>query len=198
MGRVEGDGSEQDSRSIGLILVTKKGRKVRIATYLRSSTDKQNLEHQRNSLNGWIESQGYQASTITEFTDEAISGSKGVSARPGFKALLKDIEGQNLDKVILFEGSRISRSMVDYLNFMNTAEKNGVSIEIVGRGVQGFSEPTDLLVQAIQGYMHQAERQNIRERISSGMDNAKKNGKLSSLPNLKLRSYPSIDFKSRK
>jgi DNA invertase Pin-like site-specific DNA recombinase len=136
----------------------------------------QDLEHQRQAVTKYIAAQGYGDHILLEFEDEAQSGAKGEASRPGYAALLKAIKGRTIDKVILFEGSRISRDYMSYLRFMELATANGVQVEIVGKGVQGFSSPQEMLLASIQGFMAAAERDNISKRIKSGIAASKAAG----------------------
>lgn len=167
---------------MGWIVVIKmkpRGKKsMRYAIYYRCSTDKQDIEHQKLAVRRWMKEQGisFETENIVEFFDEGISGAADASMRKGYSALLRAIEKRSIDEVILFEGSRLSRRMLEYLRFMDVASRNGVTVQIVGRGKQAFSNSTDMLLAAVQGFIAEAERENISNRIKSGLAAAKTRG----------------------
>ena len=95
------------------------GDAVRVAAYLRVSTDGQSVEHQRESLRAWVEAQGVKWESVEVFSDEGISGSKSERGRPSLARLMAAVRGGKLDRVVLFESSRASRAFLDYLSFLN-------------------------------------------------------------------------------
>lgn len=151
-----------------------------LAVYFRCSTSSQDLEHQRVSVKNWIVSQGYQPEKVLEFEDEGISGAK--SDRPGFQSLIKAVKNGEVDHILMFESSRASRNMLDYLKFMELTSKVGVKIEVVGKGIQGFESSQDMLIASIQAFLGQAERENISKRIKSGLERAKASGRVLGAP----------------
>jgi DNA invertase Pin-like site-specific DNA recombinase len=149
---------------------------MKFAVYYRCSTDKQDLEHQRASVRRWLSQQGYAEYELLEFEDEGISGAADSRERPGYRALMEAVSARSVSKVVLFEGSRLSRRMMEYLRFMELADKNGVAVEIVGKGRQAFGSGQEMLLAAVQAFVAQAEREQISQRIRSGLARAKERG----------------------
>ena len=59
-----------------------------------------------------------------EYFDEGFSGKD--TDRPGFQSLLKDIEQKKIDHVIFYKLDRISRKMLDILEFIEKTNGFGV------------------------------------------------------------------------
>ncbi|HUX79240.1 MAG TPA: recombinase family protein [Alphaproteobacteria bacterium] len=160
----------------------------RIVIYYRVSTEKQDIEHQRNSVFEWLERQKIsleEIESIVEFEDLAISG--GVDDRPGFNKLLAAIptlskckrgEMSTPARVVLFEDSRISRNIITLQNFYAFCKKHNTVIDIVGKGIQQFDTAIDQFMVAVQGFTAQAEREAASTRIKSGIKNAKLKGRI--------------------
>ncbi len=147
-----------------------------IAIYFRCSTIKQSIAHQRHAVQNWIKQQGYDPSTVSEYADEGISGSKDASIRLGFGELVKEIKAKKVEKVILFEMSRASRDFLQFLQFMELCSKNRCQIEVVGEGELHFETSTDKLNGAVQAFLAEAEKEKIRMRTKSGLVKAKARG----------------------
>ena len=70
---------------------------MRVALYLRVSTDEQTVNNQRRELRAVAKQRKW---TIVEtFIDEGISGAKGRDQRPGFDSLLRDATSGRFDLV---------------------------------------------------------------------------------------------------
>lgn len=144
-----------------------------IAQYLRVSTDKQEIFHQKTKIADWCKVQGY--GDVLTYTDEGISGA--TSKRPGFLKLQEDIKNGKIKKIITFEMSRLSRDFMTTLEFMELATNYGVEIEIPFEGVQNFASATDKLLVAVKGFVSAQFLEDHSRRVKSGIEAAKRSGK---------------------
>src|SRR5690349_5905392 len=80
------------------------------AVYARYSSDKQkesSIDQQVSNCQKFAAREGW---TITRcYTDEAVSGTKGADARPGYKAMLADLRAKAFDVLLVDDMSRLSR-----------------------------------------------------------------------------------------
>ena len=149
------------------------GQNMNIAAYLRVSTDSQSVAHQQNAVEEWAKARGYKTSELIYFKDEGISGALPKSKRAGFNALLTGVMAGKVKRVLVFETSRLSRDFLTYLEFLSTCQKQGCSVEVIGKGEQAFSTSQDMLMASIHAFLGQAEREKISERTKSGLAAAK-------------------------
>jgi len=103
---------------------------MKIALYLRVSTDKQETENQAVQLREFAAKQGWQI--VAEYTDYE-SGSKGDRAR--FRQMFEDASRRKFDLVLFWALDRLSREGVyQTLQHLNRLESYGV-------GFRSFTEP---------------------------------------------------------
>ncbi len=89
----------------------------RVAIYARVSTEEQakegfSIAAQLQTLRQYA--QIYNWEVIDEYVDEGISG-KSVKGRPEMKRLIKDVENERFDAVLVWKISRLSRNMLETL-----------------------------------------------------------------------------------
>lgn len=80
--------------------------------YARVSTNGQDYERQLNDLREHANRMGYDV--VKEFA-EKISGAKKVAEREALTELLSFVEAHNVDKVLIYECSRLSRRVADFI-----------------------------------------------------------------------------------
>src|SRR3990172_8985496 len=82
-----------------------------LAIYTRVSTDDQTTENQLRELHaaavqkGWITQTG----CLCVYSDAGISGRKGRDQRPGYDALIRDIEARKIGLVVVWAIDRCGR-----------------------------------------------------------------------------------------
>jgi DNA invertase Pin-like site-specific DNA recombinase len=150
-----------------------------IGVYLRCSTEEQNVLHQRLAVEGWLARTGRPAlgsPSVREYADEGISGAASSAQRPAFSRLLADVAARRVSTVILFEPSRASRDFLSYIEFLALCRRSGVTVDVVGRGELKLETATDMLLQSIDAFASQHERERLSERTRSGLAAAKARG----------------------
>jgi DNA invertase Pin-like site-specific DNA recombinase len=146
---------------------------MKIALYLRVSTDKQETENQAVQLRDFAAKQGWQV--VSEYTD-CESGSK--SDRAEFQRMFADASRRKFDLVLFWALDRLSREGVyQTLQHLNRLESYGV-------GFRSFTEPyfdscgvfKDAVI-AIMATLAKQERIKRAERTKAGLARVRAAGK---------------------
>ena len=145
---------------------------MRVATYVRVSTQQQDMRLQTAELGQYIASRGW---TQTDCYEDIMSGAK--ANRPGLARLMTDAQGRKFDVVVCWKLDRFGRSLVDCLNNIRTLERAGVRFIAVTQGLDTDQQnPASRFLLHVLGAAAEFERSLIRERVSAGMRAAKKSG----------------------
>lgn len=145
-------------------------KKIKACIYARVSTKGQEYERQLVELRQYAEKMNYEV--VMEFS-EKISGAKKVEEREALVGLLSFVEANPVDKVLIYECSRLSRRAVDFLSVIETLSAMKVSVYIHQNGLEtllpnGTTNPIAQLVLGILAQFNSMERSLIRSRMESG------------------------------
>lgn len=146
--------------------------------YARVSTLVQDYERQLSELREYASRMGYEV--VKEFS-EKISGAKKVAEREALTDLLKFVKENEIDKVLIYECSRLSRRAVDFLQVIEYLTERGISVYIHQNGLEtllpdGSPNPIANLVLGILAQFNSMERGLIRSRMESGYNHFRMNG----------------------
>lgn len=152
--------------------------KTKICIYARVSTQGQDYQRQLTELREYAERMNYEV--IREFS-EKISGAKTIAERQALTDLLDFASTNHIDKVLVYECSRISRRAIDFLQVIEQLTQMKVSVYILQNGLEtlmadGSVNPIAQLVLGIIGQFNSMERSLIRSRMSSGYKVYRANG----------------------
>lgn len=150
----------------------------KIIIYARVSTMSQEYERQLDELRTYARKMGYEV--VKEFA-EKVSGAKQVSERAALMELLNYVEAHQVDKVLIYECSRLSRRAVDFLQVIEYLSARKVSVFILQNGLEtllpdGQPSPIAQLVLGILAQYNSLERTLLRARMSSGFEHFRANG----------------------
>lgn len=146
-----------------------------VATYLRASTDDQTQANQRESIGDWLADNGLDWSDVEQFAD---TGSGADDSREDFNRLLDRLGSGDLDTVVCWEISRLSRRGATLQEFFDTAEDTDTTIVITDGAVERVKpDGQGRFVADVIGMVYQQERRQLIRRIQSGIDRAKREGK---------------------
>ena len=142
----------------------------RVAIYARVSTEEQvkegfSIAAQLQTLRQYA--QIYNWEVIDEYVDEGISG-KSVKGRPEMKRLIKDVEKEKFDAVLVWKISRLSRNMLDTLMILDKFEKYNVKFISYSENFD-TSSPIGRLVLQIMASIAEMERNTLSENVKLGM-----------------------------
>ena len=150
----------------------------KICIYARVSTQSQDYQRQLSELREYATRMNYEV--VKEFS-EKISGAKAIAERQALTELLEYAAANRIDKVLVYECSRISRRAIDFLQVIEQLTQMKVSVYILQNGLEtlmadGSVNPIAQLVLGIIGQFNSMERSLIRSRMSSGYNHFRSNG----------------------
>lgn len=151
---------------------------MRVVIYARVSTNGQDYDRQLNDLRNYAAANGYEV--VREFA-EKISGAKKVEERAALTELMDFVANNEVDKVLIYECSRLSRRAVDFLTVIENLTEQGVSVFILQNGLEtllpnGEVNPIAQLVLGILAQFNSMERSLIRSRMASGYEHFRNQG----------------------
>lgn len=152
--------------------------KTKVIIYARVSTAGQDYDRQLAELKQYADRMGYD---VVKTFSEKISGAKKVEERQAMTELLNYIEVNNVDKVLIYECSRLSRRAVDFLSIIEIFNEKKISLYIHQNGLEtllpnGEINPIATLVLGILAQFNSMERSLIRSRMESGYNNFRNHG----------------------
>ena len=150
----------------------------KVVIFARVSTTSQDYERQLNDLREYANRMGYEV--VKEFA-EKISGAKRVAERESLIELLAYVEANHIDKLLIYECSRLSRRVADFINIVDKLNELHISLYIHQNGLEtlqadGKVNPIAQLVIGMLAQFNSVERSLIRSRMESGYKNYRANG----------------------
>ena len=144
--------------------------KTKVCIYARVSTVSQDYDRQLSELRKYADSMGYEV--VREFS-EKISGAKKIAEREALTELLNFVESNRVEKILIYECSRLSRRAVDFLTVIENLTALKISVFILQNGLEtllpnGQPNPIAQLVLGILAQFNSMERSLIRSRMESG------------------------------
>ena len=157
-------------------------RQVRCTIYTRKSTEHgldqefNSLDAQREACEAYIKSQASQGWRLLpqHYDDPAYSG--GNLERPALKRLLREIQLGRIDVVVVYKIDRLTRSLMDFAELVETFDAHSVSFVAV---TQQFNTTTSMgrLTLNILLSFAQFERELASERVKDKIAASRKKGK---------------------
>lgn len=153
-------------------------KKAVIYSRVSSEGNRQDNERQTNELIEYASKVGYELVGVYE---EKVSGFKKNEDRPIFSKMLDEIEKGEIDKVLVWELSRIGRSVIQSLQNIQLLTDKKVSIYIKNFNLETLNDdktPNSLSMFMVQILFSVAnmESQLTKSRMASGYRNHIKNG----------------------
>lgn len=151
---------------------------VKVVIYARVSTKVQEYDRQLEELRSYADRMGYE---VAQEFSEKISGARKIEERAALTDLLDYVEKHEVNKVLIYECSRLSRRAVDFLAVIERLTEQGVSVYIHQNGLEtlqpdGNPNPIANLVLGILAQFNSLEKTLIRSRMSSGYNHFRSNG----------------------
>ena len=151
----------------------------KVALYTRVSTRDQTTQQQLDQLRAWAERAGHEVSAVYE--DRGISGAKGRDKRPGFDRMLKAATRREFDTLAVWSSDRISRSMPDLIETLQTIRGAGLGLYIHTQALD-TNTPSGRALYQMLGVFSELEREMIVARVNAGMERAARHGTRSGKP----------------
>lgn len=148
---------------------------TKVIGYIRVSTNDQGdsglgLQAQRDQIQQECDRRGWQ---IVRFEEDVLSGS--TMQRPGLTAALEACREGEVAGVVVAKLDRISRSLIDFVNLIAEATKDGWNVVALDLGVD-LSTPTGEFFGTVLAAMAQWERRLIGQRTREALAVARANG----------------------
>lgn len=145
----------------------------RVAIYGRVSTNEQTSENQINFLQEIVDRNGWDLAET--YVDEGVSGTKGRDQRPEFDRLCKDMIRRKFNRILVWDISRLSRSLQHLVEFLNDVQSVNCDLYIHQSGLD-TSTPSGRMMFQMVGVFSEFERSMISERVKLGLKRAKSHG----------------------
>lgn len=151
---------------------------VPVVILVRVSTDKQATDRQVSELEAYASSKGYQ---VVDICKETVSGRADDGDRHGLRHAEELARSGAIKKVLVHEISRLARKNSVTHRFVETLEECGVSLYWHAQGIEtllpnGKRNPAAGIMLALLSEIARSEVEVLRERINSGLAEARRKG----------------------
>jgi site-specific DNA recombinase len=163
--------------------VQAEGDERKVGYYIRVSTERQarvvegSLKNQRQMLETELERRNAQSpgwgAFVDAYVDEGLSGKN--TNRPAFQRMMQDLEIGRIDTVMFTELSRLSRSLKDFLNIFESAQKHQCDLVCLKTDIDTTS-PYKSLITKILMIFAEFEREMTSRRTSANAYERSKRG----------------------
>ena len=152
--------------------------RTKVVIYARVSTSAQDYTRQITELRKYAKKQNYEI--VKEFS-EKISGGKKIEERAAIKELLDFVKSNQVEKVLVYECSRLSRRQLDFLYIIEQLTEARVSLYVLQNGLEtllpdGRPSPLASLVLGVISEFNSLEKSLIRARMASGYEHHRASG----------------------
>lgn len=142
------------------------------ALYARVSTLEQSTDMQIRSLREYVQLRGF--TVYKEYIDEGISGAK--DSRPALNELMNEARKRKFNFVIVYRFDRFARSTKHLIMALEEFKTLGIEFVSYSENID-TSSPLGKAIFVIVSAISELERSIIRERVVSGLKNARAKGK---------------------
>ncbi|WP_270451129.1 recombinase family protein [Amedibacterium intestinale] len=164
---------------------TAKEKNKKIGAYCRVSSREQvqgySIDNQKEKIQMYLELFDYEPEKLTFYVDEGKSASS--LKRPAMQNMLKDIENDEIDEIIIYKLDRISRSVLDVYYLLNNLLSKDVNLVAILDNLD-IKTANGRMVIGILAIFAQWERENTIERTNDGLLRMAREGKypISTIP----------------
>ena len=151
----------------------------RAVLYLRVSKQDQTIENQRAELERVANARGWRI--VGTFKDEGISGAFGREVRAQYDAMLKQGVQAKYDVVLVWDVSRLSRSLSDLIATLDELHACGIDLYLHQQAVD-TTTPAGKAMFQMCGVFAEFERGMLSERVKAGLNRARREGKVLGRP----------------
>ena len=145
-------------------------------SYLRCSSDVQDVQHQESSIMDYAKRNNITIDKVIK--DEGVSAyRKDISARVGFLEILDMARKGDIDNLLVFETSRISRQFIESQTIIDELTRYNVKIHSVSDNTIINQQEIDQLMIAFRSFMNQKASQETGKRVKSAHELLRQQGK---------------------
>lgn len=143
---------------------------MNIVILTRVSKESQSYERQIKDLRAYAERMKY--SVVGEF-NEKISGATKNENRLALTQLMSYIESNHVDKILVWELSRLGRNTLEVLKSLDLFHSKGISLYVLNYNIEtlntdGTINPMAQMMCTMLAEFSRAERASIQQRLASG------------------------------
>src|SRR5437763_1451637 len=161
---------------------------MKVAIYLRVSTDKQTTDSQAIELREYCARRGW--NKAREFSDTA-SGAK--CSRSGLDSLMKEVRRGRADVIVAYKLDRLGRSLAHLAQLIGEMAVHRTALVIPAQGIDtSASNPASQLQLNILMAVAEFEREIIRERVNAGLRAARARGARLGRPSTLMQHLPRV------
>ena len=154
-----------------------KNGRLRCAIYSRVSTHDQMCDRQIADLKSYADRCGYE---LVEIYKEVGSGAK--NDRQERKKVIQLARSRAVDIILVSELTRWGRSTIDLIDTLHQLQSYRVSLVAQNGFTFDLSTPHGKMIASIMATLAEFERDLLRERVRSGIANARAKGKIFGRP----------------
>ena len=151
-----------------------------VALYLRVSTNRQSTDAQLAELRQLVERRGWKYKV---FCDKGQSGAK--ESRPAFDEMMRQVRRGCYAAICVWALDRLARSLRQLLDISLELQRLNVDLVAVKQDLD-TSSASGRLVFGVLGTVAEFERELLRERVRSGIAQARRDGKRIGRPALRV------------
>jgi len=154
---------------------------MKVISYLRVSTDRQDIENQKLEIENYTNKLGL---TVDQWFQVEMSSRKSFDKRK-IDDLLSTLKKG--DTLIVSELSRLSRSIREIHNILHSLMEKKINLHIIKQNIvtNGENDMTTKILVTVLSMVSEMERELISQRTKNGLELAKRNGKKLGNPNIK-------------
>ena len=145
---------------------------MKVALYLRVSTDDQTTENQEIELKKYCDREDYEIYQV--YKDEGISGAK--TSRPSLDLMLQDMRQQKFQAIVVWKFDRLGRNTKHLLQVLEEMKNKQVRLIATSQNIDTSTPMGEFFFTILAGFS-QMEREMIRDRIKLGLARRKAEGK---------------------
>lgn len=160
----------------------------RAVLYLRVSKQDQSTENQQLELERVASAKGWDIVDI--YRDEGISGAYGRSDRSQYDLMLKNGVRAQHDIVMAWDVSRLSRSLSELVKTLEDLHASGIDLYLHQQAID-TTTPSGKAMFQMCGVFAEFERGILSERVKSGLNRARQQGKILGRP-VKVANFRQI------
>jgi DNA invertase Pin-like site-specific DNA recombinase len=145
--------------------------------YLRTSSaanvgdDKDSAARQRLAVARHAKAAGIEL--VAEFSDEEISGADPVETRPGFAAMLAEVEGSGVRLVLVEDASRFARSVLAQELGVLIMSARGVRVVMAGgEDLTSADDPAKVMMRQVASAFAEYEKACLVHKLRGARDRA--------------------------
>jgi DNA invertase Pin-like site-specific DNA recombinase len=153
----------------------------KVAIYTRVSTPNQTVENQLLDLRTVAQSNDWEI--VGVYTDTGISGKFGRDKRPQFDSLMKDTNQKKFALIMSWDISRLGRSLKHLVELMEDIKSKNIDLYLHTNGID-TTTPSGRAMFGMLSVFSSFEREMISERVQSGLQRARAEGKKLGRPSM--------------